>query len=78
MAERGVWDMSLAGWSTDWYGDAAKSFFEPLFNGSVLPPSSSNFGLFNDPTLNPSSTRPWPPPPRRMPPSTGIRPTWRS
>ena len=52
VAERGVWDMSLAGWGPDWYGDAAKSFFEPLFNGNVLPPNSSNFGLFNDPTLN--------------------------
>ncbi len=52
VAERGVWDLSLAGWSPDWYGDAAKSFFEPLFNGNVLPPTSSNFGLFNDPTLN--------------------------
>jgi peptide/nickel transport system substrate-binding protein len=52
VAERGVWDLSLAGWSPDWYGDAAKSFFQPLFNGTVLPPTSSNFGLFNDPTLN--------------------------
>jgi peptide/nickel transport system substrate-binding protein len=52
VAERGVWDLSLAGWSPDWYGDAAKSFFEPLFNGNILPPSSSNFGLFNDANLN--------------------------
>jgi peptide/nickel transport system substrate-binding protein len=51
-AQKGVWDLSLAGWSPDWYGDAAKSFFLPLFDGRVLPPSSSNFGLFNDPTLN--------------------------
>jgi peptide/nickel transport system substrate-binding protein len=48
----GVWDMSLAGWSPDWYGDAAKSFFFPLFDGRVLPPTSSNFGQFNDPALN--------------------------
>jgi peptide/nickel transport system substrate-binding protein len=51
-AKTGVWDMSLAGWSPDWYGDAAKSFFFPLFDGRVPPPTSSNFGLFNDPTLN--------------------------
>ena len=38
VAKRGVWDLSLAGWGPDWYGDAAKSFFEPLFNGTVLPP----------------------------------------
>ena len=52
-ATSGVWDVSLAGWSPDWYGNAAASFFPPLFDGRVLPPTSSNFGLFNDPTLNP-------------------------
>ena len=52
-AKTGVWDLSLAGWSPDWYGNAAASFFPPLFDGRVLPPTSSNFGLFNDPTLNP-------------------------
>ena len=51
-AQKGVWDLSLAGWSPDWYGDAAKSFFEPLFDGRILPPTSSDFGLFNDPKLN--------------------------
>jgi peptide/nickel transport system substrate-binding protein len=51
-AKAGDWDVSLFGWSPDWYGDAAASFFYPLFDGRVLPPSSSDFGLFNDPTLN--------------------------
>jgi peptide/nickel transport system substrate-binding protein len=51
-AKSGVWDLSLAGWSPDWYGNAAASFFSPLFDGRVLPPTSSNFGLFSDPTLN--------------------------
>jgi peptide/nickel transport system substrate-binding protein len=52
VARHGVWDLSLAGWGPDWYGDAALSFFAPLFDGRVLPPSSSNFGLFNDPAVN--------------------------
>ena len=44
----------------DWYGDAAKSFFFPLFDGRVLPPQSSNFGLFNDPALDADHRqRPW-------------------
>ena len=51
-AKSGVWDLSLAGWSPDWYGDAAKSFFFPLFDGRVLPPTSSDFGLFTDPALS--------------------------
>jgi peptide/nickel transport system substrate-binding protein len=51
VGKQGGWDLSLAGWSPDWYGDAAKSFFLPLFTGT--PPSSSNFGQFNDPNLTP-------------------------
>ena len=51
-AKSGAWDLSLAGWSPDWYGDAAKSFFEPLFDGRILPPTSSNFGLYNDQKTN--------------------------
>jgi peptide/nickel transport system substrate-binding protein len=51
-ARAGAWDLSLAGWGPDWYGNAALSFFLPLFDGKVLPPLSSNFGLFNDPAVN--------------------------
>jgi len=51
-ARAGQWDLSLAGWGPDWYGDAALSFFGPLFDGRVLPPTSSNFGLFNDSKVN--------------------------
>ena len=51
-AKSGQWDLSLAGWGPDWYGDAALSFFGPLFDGRVEPPASSDFGLFNDATTN--------------------------
>ncbi|HET7310730.1 MAG TPA: ABC transporter substrate-binding protein [Mycobacteriales bacterium] len=51
-AKKGQWDLSLAGWAPDWYGDAALSFFAPLFDGRILPPTSSNFGLFNDAKVN--------------------------
>jgi peptide/nickel transport system substrate-binding protein len=53
VAKEGVWDLAEAGWAPDWYGDAADSFFYPLFDGRTLPPSSSNFGFFNDPALTP-------------------------
>ena len=53
VAKRGVWDLSLAGWGADWYGNAALSFFNPLFSGtSSFPPVGSNFGLYNDPTAS--------------------------
>ncbi|MEU8222040.1 ABC transporter substrate-binding protein [Kribbella sp. NPDC048915] len=53
VAKRGVWDLSLAGWGADWYGNAALSFFNPLFSGEAsFPPVGSNFGLYNDPETN--------------------------
>lgn len=53
VARRGVWDLSLAGWGADWYGNAALSFFNPLFSGQPsFPPIGSNYGLYNDPATD--------------------------
>lgn len=53
VAHRGIWDLSLAGWGADWYGNAALSFFNPLFSGEPsYPPIGSNFGLYNSATTN--------------------------
>jgi peptide/nickel transport system substrate-binding protein len=51
-ARRGDWDISLAGWGPDWYGNAALSFFKPLFDGRELPPNSSDYGLYNNDQVN--------------------------
>lgn len=53
VAQSGVWDIALAQWFPDWYGNAALSFFNPLFSGAnAYPPSGSNFGFYNDPKTN--------------------------
>ncbi|MDN5794684.1 MAG: ABC transporter substrate-binding protein [Intrasporangium sp.] len=53
VAKRGVWDLAVAGWGSDWYGNAALSFFNPLFSGEPsFPPQGSNFGLYNNPATN--------------------------
>ncbi|MBO0810972.1 MAG: ABC transporter substrate-binding protein [Microlunatus sp.] len=53
VAHRGVWDMAIAGWGADWYGNAALSFFAPLFSGPPsYPPNGSNFGFYNDSQTN--------------------------
>jgi len=53
VAKKGTWDISLAGWGADWYGDAALSFFAPLFNGeTAYPPNGSNFGFYNSDKTN--------------------------
>jgi peptide/nickel transport system substrate-binding protein len=52
VAKRGVWDVAIAGWAPDWYGDAALSYFNPLFSGAAAyPPVGSNFGFYNDPAV---------------------------
>lgn len=53
VAQRGVWDLAIAGWGADWYGNAALSFFNPLFSGKPsFPPIGSNFGLYDSAATN--------------------------
>jgi peptide/nickel transport system substrate-binding protein len=47
-ARSGVWDLALAGWGADWYGNAALSFFAPLFSGQPsFPAVGSNYGFYD-------------------------------
>jgi peptide/nickel transport system substrate-binding protein len=53
VAERGVWDVSFAGWGPDWFGNAALSYFKPLFSGELsFPPNGSNFGFYDNAATN--------------------------
>jgi peptide/nickel transport system substrate-binding protein len=53
VARRGVWDIAVSGWGPDWYGNAALSFFGPLFNGkAAFPPAGSNFGFYQSDTVD--------------------------
>ncbi|MFC4949522.1 ABC transporter substrate-binding protein [Pseudonocardia sp. GCM10023141] len=53
VATRGVYDMAIAGWGADWYGNAALSFFNPLFSGAPsFPPVGSNFGYYDSQATN--------------------------
>jgi peptide/nickel transport system substrate-binding protein len=53
-ASQGVWDFTGAGWSPDWFGDSALSWFNPLFLAPGGYPTSggSNFGYFDNATVN--------------------------
>ncbi len=53
VAKRGVWDAAVAGWGADWYGNAALSYFKPLFSGEeAFPPNGSNFGFYKSEETN--------------------------
>ncbi|HWB65502.1 MAG TPA: ABC transporter substrate-binding protein [Mycobacteriales bacterium] len=48
VTQKGNWDLAFAGWGADWEGNSARTYFQPLFDGRVFAPSSSNFGDFKD------------------------------
>jgi peptide/nickel transport system substrate-binding protein len=53
VAKGGTWDLSLAGWGADWYGNSALSFFNPLFlSPNAYPPVGSNFGFYHSTAAN--------------------------
>lgn len=53
VASRGVWDITFAGWGPDWFGNAALSYFKPLFSGKpAFPPNGSNFGFYESSAAN--------------------------
>jgi len=52
LARSGVWDLSFSQWFPDWYNNNAVNYFQPLLDGSSLPPYTDDFGLFNDPTID--------------------------
>ena len=51
VAKAGQWDLALAGWGPDWWGDAATSFFKPMFTASAYPPACCNYGFYDNPTV---------------------------
>src|SRR5215472_3727506 len=43
----------MTGWLPDWQGDAADSFFGPIYSGPPsFPPVGSNFSEYNNPQVN--------------------------
>jgi peptide/nickel transport system substrate-binding protein len=53
-AYKGVWDLAEPGWGPDWYGNAAVTFFNPLFSapGGYPANGGSNFGYFQSAAVN--------------------------
>jgi peptide/nickel transport system substrate-binding protein len=51
-ARRGVWDLTEPGWVPDWYGNNGRAIIEPLFDGRTYGPNSTDYGDYNNPTVN--------------------------
>jgi ABC-type transport system substrate-binding protein len=48
----GDWDLAVPGWSPDWQGNAARSFFVPLLDGRLFAEGTTNYGGYNNPEVN--------------------------
>jgi peptide/nickel transport system substrate-binding protein len=48
----GDWDVAVPGWSPDWAGNAARSFFVPLLDGRLFAEGTTNYGGYNNPAVN--------------------------
>jgi peptide/nickel transport system substrate-binding protein len=48
----GDWDVAVPGWSPDWAGNAARSFFVPLLDGRLFAEGTTNYGDYNNPDVN--------------------------
>ena len=51
-AKTGVWDISEPGWVPDWYGNNGRTIIEPLFDGRSYGPNSTDYGDYNNATVN--------------------------
>ena len=53
-AYKGTWDLTNAGWGPDWFGNAALTYFNPLFSSPAGFPANggSNFGYFSSAAVN--------------------------
>jgi peptide/nickel transport system substrate-binding protein len=52
-AKSGAWDIALEGWGPDWYGNAALSYFKPLYAGKAsFPPGGSDYGFYDSAATN--------------------------
>jgi peptide/nickel transport system substrate-binding protein len=51
-AKNGTWDIAEPGWIPDWYGNNARAVMEPLFDGRHYGPGSTDWGAYNNDTVN--------------------------
>jgi ABC-type transport system substrate-binding protein len=51
-ARRGVWDLAIATWWPDWFGNNGRAAIDVLYNGKNIRPGSSNYGGYDNPEVN--------------------------
>ncbi|MGI5238448.1 ABC transporter substrate-binding protein [Dactylosporangium sp. CA-139066] len=50
-ARAGAWDLALAGWVPDWFGDNGRAVVQPLFESNDAP-GTTNYGGYHNPQVD--------------------------
>ncbi|HTJ36964.1 MAG TPA: ABC transporter substrate-binding protein [Dactylosporangium sp.] len=50
-ARAGAWDVALAGWVPDWFGDNGRAVLQPLFEPNEAP-GTTNYGGYHNPRVD--------------------------
>jgi ABC-type transport system substrate-binding protein len=57
-ARRGEWDLAMAGWYPDWFGETnGRSVFSALFDGRTIGANSANYGGFQSAAVDSAMDR---------------------
>jgi peptide/nickel transport system substrate-binding protein len=57
-ARRGEWDLAMAGWYPDWFGETnGRSVFSALFDGRAIGANSANYGGFQSAAVDSAMDR---------------------
>jgi ABC-type transport system substrate-binding protein len=51
-ARRGVWDIAIATWWPDWFGNNGRAVIDVLYNGKNVGPGASNYGGYDNAEVN--------------------------
>ena len=51
-ARRGVWDLAVAAWIPDWFGNNGRTVIEVPFDGRTFGPNTTDYGDYDNPVVN--------------------------
>jgi ABC-type transport system substrate-binding protein len=51
-SDHAKWDIAFGAWFPDWTGNGAATYFSPLFDGRGYAAGSTDYGDYNDPTVD--------------------------
>jgi peptide/nickel transport system substrate-binding protein len=51
-ATAGLWDITAASWTPDWFGNNGRAYIQPVFQSSDFTPGTCNYGDYRNPEVD--------------------------